>query len=159
MISQETGISNVAAPLPTGEQLPKYEETRVAADQPPSAEFVAAVLARVEVHIAAGNWAIAVRTIEAAMLEWQEVRTEHQAARHRLPTQWLRRPLHEMGLSLKLTNAFERAGAVNIGDVLKIAADPARRPEGVATSGIEEIRAAARKLGLTLPPVPRRLAG
>lgn len=160
MIDTATGsesIDNVAVPLPVGE-VPEYE-ARAAADHPPSAEFVAAVLARVEIHVAAGNWAVAVRTIEASMLEWQELQREHKAAKRRLPAQWLRRPLHELGLSTRLTNAFEDAGAETIGDCLTMAADPDSRPVGVAETGLEEIHRAARRLGLTLPTAPRRLAG
>lgn len=146
--------NQVAPPLPAG-VVSEQIETRAIADQPPPVDFVRSVIARVELHVAAGNWAVAFRTLESARSEWEEQQLEQRSARRRLPAEWLRRPISEMGLSMRLTSTFERAGAVTIADCLAIVADPARHPPGVGKVMLGEVSDAARRLGL----MPLRAAG
>jgi DNA-directed RNA polymerase alpha subunit len=142
-------FGSVAAPLPVG-KVRGFEETNAAADLPPTAEFADHILAKVRIHLVAGHLQIAQRVIKAASLDWQNEVREQLAARRRRPADWLPRPLHELGLTTQSTNALEDAGAVTIADCLAIVADRSRWPENFGEFRADEVRCAARRLGLSI---------
>ncbi len=138
----------ITPPLPTGK--PAEGGNRATADSPPSAEFAEMILARVQIHVQAGNWSIALRTIRTAATEWQELVREQLAAGRRTPAEWLARPLHELGLPSRSTNALEDAGCVTIADGLAMVADRALWPPDFGEFRVDEVRCAARRLGLSV---------
>jgi hypothetical protein len=131
--------------------------TQAAAAQPPTEEFAAVIAAKVECHLRAGHFAIAVRVIEQAEREWAEELQEQTRQLARSPEQWLDRPLLDFGLQVRIVNTLERFGVGTMREALAYLNEHDIIPQ-IGPHAREEVWQAARERRITierkLPLVP-----
>jgi len=97
---------------------PETDTTNARRVDPPSSEFAAMVAAKVECHLRAGHFAIAVRVIAQAERDWAEELRERARQLVRSAEEWLDRPLPEFGLLVRTVTALEEVGCHTMREAL-----------------------------------------